>query len=138
MKTQIIAGVAVVMLGIALASSAHAQHQGVAPQLQALKREFLQTIDVPGSNYETVIGTSELGPNKMASRQSHPGAEAGYVLQGSGSILVDGQPPITLKASQSYKLAPGAVHETRTGPHGMKLIVIWVVEKGKPLVSPAN
>jgi quercetin dioxygenase-like cupin family protein len=138
MKTHNMACVAVVTLGIALAGSAQAQHRGPAPRLQALKRELLQTIEVPGGAYETVIGTSELGPNRMASRQSHPGAEAGYVLQGSGSILVDGQPPITLRASQSYKLAPGAVHEVRTGPHGMKLIVIWVVEKGKPLVSPAN
>ena len=107
-------------------------------QPQTLKRTILQTFDVPGSNYETVVGTSGLGPNENSGRQSHPGPEGGYMLEGSGTILVDGQSPLPLKAGQSYKLAAGAVHDVRSGTDGMKLIVTWVVEKGKPLASPVN
>lgn len=104
----------------------------------ALKRQVLQTFDVPGGAYETLIGTSELGPDKSAGRQSHPGPEGGYVLQGGGTMLVDGAPPIRLKPGQSYKLAPRAVHELRSGAHGVKLIITWVVKKGEPFASMAN
>ena len=93
-------------------------------------------MEVPGSNYETVIGIAGAGPNVNIGRQSHPGAESGYVLQGSGTLMVEGQPPLPLKVGQSYSIAPGAAHDVRTGADGMKLIVVWVVEKGKPLVSP--
>jgi quercetin dioxygenase-like cupin family protein len=103
-----------------------------------LKRTVLQTFDVPGGDYETVIGLSELGPNATSGAQRHPGAEGGYVLEGGGAILVDGQPPLTLKAGQSYKLAAGAAHDVRTGAEGVKLVVTWVVQKGKPLASSAD
>ncbi|MDR3510386.1 MAG: cupin domain-containing protein [Caulobacteraceae bacterium] len=107
-----------------------------AQQPQALKRALLQSFDVPGSDYETVIGTSELGPNAVTGRQSHPGPEGGYVVQGRGTIVVDGRPPLALKAGQSYKLAPGAWHTVRSGPNGVKLVVVWVVRKGEPLDTP--
>lgn len=138
MKTSITACVVAVALGLAFTGTAQAQQPGATAHLQPLKRTTLQTFDVPGSNYQTVIGTSELGPNERSGRQSHPGPEAGYVLQGSGTILVDGQPPLPVKAEQSYKLTPGAVHDVQSGADGVKLLVIWVVEKGKPFASPAD
>jgi quercetin dioxygenase-like cupin family protein len=129
MRIPVMACVAAVVLGTAA---------GGAVQAQALKRTPLQAFDVPPGRYEAIIGTSELGPNQSAGRQSHPGPEGGYVLRGGGSILVDGQPPLVLSAGQSYQLAPGAVHEVRSGPDGVELLVTWIVEKGKPLVSPAD
>ena len=138
MHTQIMVGIAAVALGAAVAGGVHAERPALAAQPQALQRTLLQTFDVPDSNYRTVIGTSALAPNQSSGRQSHPGPEGGYVLRGSGTILADGQPPLPLKAGQSYKLAPGAVHDVRSGPDGVELIVTWVVEKGKPLSSPAN
>ncbi|MGB8365934.1 MAG: cupin domain-containing protein [Rhizomicrobium sp.] len=121
-----------------IAGSAHAQMPMGAAEPQAIKRTILQTFDVPGTRYETVIGISEIAPNKSSGRHNHPGPEGGYVLQGSGTILADGQPPLSLKAGQSYKLASGIVHDVRGGADGIKLLVTWVVEKGKPLVSPAH
>ena len=109
-----------------------------AAQPETLKRAFLQTFDVPDGDYQAMIGLSEIAPNETSGRQSHPGPEGGYVLQGSATMLVDGQPPLPLKAGQSYKLAPGAVHDVRSGAEGVKLVVTWVVRKDKPLVLPAN
>jgi hypothetical protein len=33
---------------------------------------------------------------------------------------------------------PGAIHDAKTGPAGAKVIATYVVEKGKPLASPAQ
>lgn len=104
----------------------------------SLKRTIVQTFDVPDSNYETVFGVSELPPDETTGRHTHPGPEAAYVLQGSGTILVDGQPPLHLKEGQSYKLASNIVHELKSGPNGVRAVVTWSVLKGKPFASPAR
>jgi quercetin dioxygenase-like cupin family protein len=138
MQTSIIACISAVTLGMTIAGGVHAQPPAAAARPETLKRTLLQTFDVPDSAYKTVIGLSELGPNQSSGRQSHPGPEGGYVLEGGGTIVVDGQPPLQLKPGQSYKLAPGAVHDVRSGPDGTKLLVTWVVRKDKPLSSPAD
>ena len=138
MHKPIMACVAVVGFGVAFAGLAQAQQPAVSMPQQALKRDMLQTFDVPGTGYETRIGTSELGPNERSGRQSHPGPEGGYVLAGSGTVKVDGQPPMAVKAGQSYKLAAGAVHDVQSGPDGVTLLVTWVVRKGQPLATPAR
>jgi hypothetical protein len=51
---------------------------------------------------------------------------------------VEGQPPLVLKAGDSYKVPPVAVHDARSGDKGAKIIATYVVEKGEPLASPAN
>ena len=109
-----------------------------AQQAPPIKRTPLQKFDVPGTNYETVIGIAEIGPNVNVGRHTHPGPESGYLLEGDFTLLVEGQAPLALKAGDSYKVPPGAVHDARTGDKGAKVIATYVVEKGKPLASPAN
>jgi quercetin dioxygenase-like cupin family protein len=109
-----------------------------ATQASPLKRRILQTFDVPNAAYETVLGVSELPPHETTDRHTHPGPEAAYVLQGSGTILADGQPPLQLQEGHSYKLAPGIVHELKSGPHGIRAVVTWSVSKGRPFASPTT
>ena len=108
-----------------------------AQQPQPIKRTPLQKFDVPGTNYETVIGIAEIAPNVNVGRHTHPGPESGYVLEGDFTLLVEGQPPLPLKAGDSYKVPSGAIHDARSGDKGAKVIATYVVEKGKPLASPA-
>lgn len=109
-----------------------------AQQPSPIKRTPLQTFDVPGTSYQTVIGIAEIAPNVSIGRHLHPGPESGYLLEGEFVLMVDGQPPVTLRAGQSYKVPPRAVHDARTGPVGAKVIATYVVEKGVPLASPAT
>ncbi len=111
--------------------------QDFAPQ-QMFKRTTLQKTDVPASSYEAVMGITELPPDGYIPRESHPGLEAGYVLQGSATLLVDGQSPLALSTGQSWTLARGAVHEIRAGRDGAKVLVSWIVEKGQAFSSPAS
>ena len=46
--------------------------------------------------------------------------------------------PLALKAGESYKVPPSAIHDARTDDKGATVIVTYVVEKEKPLASPAS
>jgi quercetin dioxygenase-like cupin family protein len=59
------------------------------------------------------------------------------VLEGEFTLIIDGQPDKPLKSGESYQVPPGAVHDAKTGTQGAKVIATYVVEKGKPLASPA-
>src|SRR3954462_6428045 len=70
----------------------------------SIKRTILQKVDVPGSsNYETITGIAEISPNVNIGRHTHPGAETGYVIEGVLTLLVEGKPPLELKAGDSYQ-----------------------------------
>ena len=123
-----------------MSGTAYAQQQlpAAASQTQTIKRTPLQKFDVPGTNYETVIGIAEIVPNVNIGRHTHPGPESGYMLEGEMTLLVQGQPDKVVKAGESYTVPPGAIHDAKTGPAGAKVIATYVVEKGKPLASPAQ
>lgn len=103
-----------------------------------IKRTPLQKYDVPGANYETVIGIAEIVPNVLIGKHNHPGTEGGYILDGDLTLMIDGQPPKALKAGESYSIPPGAAHDAKSGPKGAKVLAVYTVEKGKPLASPVK
>jgi hypothetical protein len=66
---------------------------------QGIKRTPLQKIDFP-EGYTTVTAIAEV-PAGASGRHSHPGVETGYVLEGELELVIDGQPPLKLKAGES-------------------------------------
>ena len=127
-----------ILLALGIVASVDAQQAPSATtQVQTIKRTPLQKFDVPGTQYETVIGMAEIVPNVNIGRHSHPGPESGFMLEGEMVLIVEGQPPKTVKAGESYQVPPGAIHDAKSGPQGAKVIATYVVEKGKPLASPA-
>jgi quercetin dioxygenase-like cupin family protein len=125
------------MATVGLATAQQPAGTGTTPSMAPIKRTLLQKVDVPGSNYETVTGIAEIIPNVNVGRHTHPGPETGYVLEGKLTLLVDGKPPQTLKPGDSYQVPPVAVHDARSGDKGAKIMAVYIVEKGKPLASPA-
>ena len=119
---------------VAAFSAAEAQQ---APS-GGIKRTPLQKFDVPGQNYETAIGLAEIAPNVAIGKHTHPGVESGYLIEGNFTLLVAGQPDRPLKTGDSYQIPAGAPHDARSGAQGAKVIATYVVEKGKPLASPAD
>jgi quercetin dioxygenase-like cupin family protein len=60
------------------------------------------------------------------------------VQEGQVELLIDGQPPRLVKAGESFVIPAGAVHDAHNASDApVKLIGVYVVEKGKPLASPA-
>ena len=140
-KTVICVTLASLLAASAVIGSLQAQQPPAPPamtqQTQNIKRTPLQKFDVPGTSYETVIGMAEIAPSVNIGRHTHPGPESGFMLEGDMVLLVDGQPPLPLKAGESYKIPSGAVHDAKTGAAGAKVLATYVVEKGKPLATPA-
>ena len=106
-------------------------------QQPGIKRTILLRTDDPGSpTHEVVMGVAEIAPGAMAGRHRHPGIEIGYVLDGSVTLEHDGEPTRTLKAGDSFKNEPGVHNAKNTGKTPVKILAVYLVEKGKPLAEP--
>jgi quercetin dioxygenase-like cupin family protein len=112
----------------AIVASATAQQTGI-------KRTVLRSVDYP-AGYTTVTAIVEIAPGTCSGRHTHPGVDSGYVIQGDFVLKIDGKPEQTLKAGDSYETSPQMPHDA-CSVSGNKLIDTFVVEKGKPLASPA-
>jgi quercetin dioxygenase-like cupin family protein len=111
----------------------------IAQQAQpdAFKRTTLQTIDFP-PGYETVSVIAELQSGNCTGRHTHPGAESAYVLEGEAVAKFDGKPDLIVKAGQPLQFLPGEVHNVcNSSDRPFKALAHYIVEKGKPLASPA-
>jgi quercetin dioxygenase-like cupin family protein len=74
-------------------------------------------------------------PGKESGKHSQSGTEIAYILEGSMIFEMQGKPPATLKAGDSFQTGPRQVHNVKnastTAPG--KALVFYVVEKGKAL-----
>lgn len=53
-------------------------------------------------------------------------------------MLLEGQPPLKVKAGDGFVIPAGVRHDAHnTGSTTLKLVGVYVVEKGKPLSTPA-
>lgn len=118
------------VVAFACAGAAVAQQSGI-------KRTPLQKIEFP-EGYVTVTAVAEIQPGGSAGRHTHPGIETGYLLEGEADLLIDGKPDLHLKAGDSYSIPASAVHDAKVhGDKALKVLGIYVVDKTKPLASPA-
>jgi quercetin dioxygenase-like cupin family protein len=104
-------------------------------QQPAIKRTVLRSVDFP-PGYTTVTAIVELAPGACSGRHTHPGLDSGYVMEGDFVLKVDGKPDQTFKAGDSFSTQPLEPHDA-CSVSGNKLIDTWVIERGKPLASPA-
>ena len=132
-KSPIVASVAAALLG----SFALAQQAPIQPS--PIKRTPLGKVEVPGSNYEVVFGITELATGFKSGRHSHPGLVMAYVAEGEFWYHVDGQTEKIYKVGESFQLPYSAIHnEGAAGSNPVKVMAVFVVEKGKPMVQPAQ
>jgi quercetin dioxygenase-like cupin family protein len=107
-------------------------------QSSGLTRTLLTRADVSVPGREAVVARVELAPGSRAGRHTHPGDEISYVLEGEADLLIDGQPPRHVKPGDSFVIPAGVVHDAHNeGTVPVRLIGVFVVEKGKPLASKA-
>ena len=132
MPSKLIVPLAIGALSIAV----YAQVQQPASP-PPIKRTPLGKVDVPGSNYEVVFGIAELIPGPKTGRHSHPGPVMAYVADGEFWYHIDGQPEHTYKTGDAFQVPERAVHnEGAVGSKPAKVMAVYIVEKGKPLVQP--
>jgi quercetin dioxygenase-like cupin family protein len=110
--------------------------RAIGAQQSGIKRTILLRTDEPGSTtHEAVMGIAEIAPGASAGRHRHYGIEIGYVLEGSVVLESEGRPAVTVKAGDSFK-NDGVHNAKNTGDKPVKILAVYLVEKGKPLAEP--
>lgn len=104
-----------------------------------VKRTPVLTADVAAPGREAVVVRGEIEPGASAARHTHPGDEISYILEGEAELLVDGEPPRVIKAGEAFVVPAGKVHGARnTAGAVLRFVGVYVVDKGKPLATPAR
>jgi quercetin dioxygenase-like cupin family protein len=110
----------------------------LAAQQPAFKRTMLQQGDISVPGREAITAVGEFEPGATPGRHTHFGEEIGYVLEGTLLVEQDGKAPVTLKAGGTFLIPAGTIHNaTNTGTGTARILATYVVEKGKPLATPA-
>ena len=129
MKTSLVIGglAALALTGVVIAQQA------------GFTRTAVQTQDLSAPGRVAVQARAEFDPGVAAGRHTHPGEELGYVLEGQLELRIDGQPPRIVKAGEAFFVPAGLVHDgINTGSGKAKVLATYIVEKGKPVATPAN
>jgi quercetin dioxygenase-like cupin family protein len=107
-------------------------------QAPAIQRTIVTRKDVSVPGREGIVAKVEIAPGGSAGRHTHPGDEISYVLEGEGEIMMEGQPNLKVKTGDGFIIPGGVKHDARnTGTKPLKLVGVYVVDKGKPLATPA-
>jgi quercetin dioxygenase-like cupin family protein len=108
-------------------------------QNPGVQRTIIQRKDISVPGREAVIARVEIAPGVSVGRHTHPGEEISYMLEGKADILIDGQPVQHVKAGDSFVIPSGAIHDAHnTGTTPVKLVAVYVVDKSKPIATPAK
>jgi quercetin dioxygenase-like cupin family protein len=133
MKTLRIIAVATLIAGAGLTTMLA---QGEEVRLGSVERTDLlrEDLSIPGREVLQVL--VEFAPGVMAPGHSHPGEEIVYVVEGLLEYVVDGKPPVTLKAGDTLFVPYGAIHSARNvGKVKAVELATYIVEKGVSLVT---
>jgi quercetin dioxygenase-like cupin family protein len=115
-----------------LAADAEAQ---TAPA--GLKRTIVSRVDGPVDGYETINARVEIEPGALVARHTHPRVESSYVVSGSAEITIDGIGARSFGAGEGWLVPRGVPHSGKVGDAPAVLAATYIVEKGKPLATPA-
>ena len=133
MRTSRIVAVAVLIVGGGMALNvAQSQQPGVT-------RTDLLRNDLSVSGREVIQVRVDFAPGVAFPPHSHPGEEIAYVIEGLLEYQFEGKPPVTLKAGESLFIPAGTIHSAKNvGSVNWAELATYIVEKGKPLVTPAK
>src|SRR3977135_1965288 len=116
-----------------------ASAQGAPPAAAGRgKRKILSQTDGPAAGYETVLVEATIEAGSAVGRHTHPGIESAYVMEGGFELPIQRQATRTLKPGDAFQIPPDTPHAGgKAGTAKSKLLITYVVQKGKPLASPA-
>ena len=101
-------------------------------------RKILSQTDGPAPGYVTLIVDIEIEPWVTIGRHTHPGIESAYMLDGGFELPIEGQPTRAFKPGDAVVVPANTPHAgTKNGDKKSHIISTYIVEKGKPLASPA-
>jgi quercetin dioxygenase-like cupin family protein len=121
-----------------VATEASAQGTPAAPAGGGVNRKILSQMDGPAPGYVTVLVEAEIEAGVAVGRHTHPGIESAYVVEGGFELPIEGQTTRMLKPGDAIQVPANTPHAGgKAGTAKSRLIITYVVEKGKPLATPA-
>jgi len=119
--------------------AAEASAQGASPPATpGVTRKILSQSDGPAPGYVTLLVEATIEPGVSVARHTHPGIESTYVMEGGFELPIQGQPTRMIKAGDAFQIPAESPHAGgKPGDAKSRLIITYIVEKGKPLASPA-
>lgn len=119
------------------ATAASAQTAAPAPTA-GVTRKILSQTDGPAPGYMTLLVEATIEPGVAVARHTHPGIESAYVMAGGFELPIQGQATRNIKAGDAFQIPPETPHAGgKPGDAKTTILITYVVEKGKPLASPA-
>ena len=110
--------------------------QALNAQQPGFKRVEVQDRDLSVPGRHAVQARAEFEPGGAVGKHTHPGEELSVVLEGSLLLEVEGQPPRTVKAGESFFIPAGVVHAGKNaGSDKAVVLATYIVEKGKPVAT---
>jgi quercetin dioxygenase-like cupin family protein len=106
-------------------------------QAPSVKRSVVEKHDLRGQGSEGIMAIVEIPVGGREGRHIHPAADVfAYVMEGTMTLDVEGRPSTTLKAGDHFFVEAGKVHEgINASSVPVKLVGVFVTEKGKPLTT---
>jgi quercetin dioxygenase-like cupin family protein len=133
----IVAAAAAILSGVAtwggvnVVSSSMAQQTAQAGAQQLMAQPLL---DLPGREVRMTL--LDRAPGASSPPHRHPGHHTfGYVIEGSYEFGINGEPPRTLKAGDTFYEPPSALHSTSRNPSSdqrLKIVVFMVADQKNP------
>lgn len=100
-----------------------------------IKRTELQRHNLSTPGHEVVQVRVDFEPGTAFAMHQHPGEEIINVLEGTFEYVIEGQPPVVLKAGDVLFIPAGKYHSARNvGKVKASELATYIVQKGKPLV----
>jgi len=124
-------------VGCALCALAGFEATDAGAQTSGLTRTLISRMDGPAAGYETVEMRVEAPAGTVIARHTHFGIETSYVVEGSLDLNIEGVSSKTYNKGDGFQVPAGAIHGGKTGDEPIVLSGVYVVEKGKPLATPA-
>jgi quercetin dioxygenase-like cupin family protein len=121
-----------------IAAEASGQSPPTTMTSGGITRKILSQTDGPVPGYVTILAEASIDPAVTVGRHTHPGIESSYVLEGNFELPIQGQPTRMVKTGDSFQIAAETPHAGgKPSDTKSRILVTYVVEKGKPLASPA-
>ena len=116
-----------------------ASAQGAPPAAAGgVTRKILSQADGPAPGYETLLVEATIEGGVAVGRHTHTGIESAYVLEGGFELPIQGHETRNLKPGDAFQIPPDTPHAGgKAGTAKSRILITYVVQKGKPLASPA-
>jgi quercetin dioxygenase-like cupin family protein len=127
------------LCGLAEFVATEVSAQGTPPPAPAgFTRKILSQMDGPVPGYVTLVAEVTIDPGTLVARHTHPGIESGYIVSGGLELPIEGQPTRMMKQGDGFQIPVATPHAGgKNGDTKTVVVSTYVVEKGKPLATPA-